>query len=200
MIDEKSCLQAIAQGSEASLEQLYNHYADRVYNTLISYTKNEEDAEELLQDVFVTVFNTASGFQFNSSVSTWIYRIAVNKSLDFLRKKNTHKRKSIFTSLYVKDSMEIQFEPPDFVHPGTKMENKEDAKFLFRAIDALSENQKTAFILTQIEGLPQQEVADIMNQSRKAVESLVQRAKASLKLELEKYFPERGKSNKSTSK
>lgn len=200
MIDEKSCLQAIAQGSEAALEQLYNHYADRVYNTLISYTKNEEDAEELLQDVFVTVFNTASSFQFNSSVSTWIYRIAVNKSLDFLRKKNSQKRKGIFTSLYVKDSVEIQFEASDFMHPGIKLENKEDAQFLFRAIDALSENQKTAFILTQIEGLPQQEVADIMKQSRKGIESLVQRAKASLKVELEKYFPERRKSKKSTSK
>ncbi len=200
MMDEKTCLQAIAQGSEAELEQLYNHYADRVYNTLISYTKNEEDAEELLQDVFVTVFNTASSFQFNSSVSTWIYRIAVNKSLDFLRKKNSQKRKGIFTSLYVKDSVELQFEPTEFVHPGVKLENKEDGQLLFRAIDALSENQKTAFILTQIEGLPQQEVAEIMKQSRKSVESLVQRAKASLKLELEKYFPERRKSKKSTSK
>jgi len=200
MIDEKSCLQAIAQGSEAELEQLYNHYADRVYNTIISYTKNEEDAEELLQDVFVTVFNTAASFLFNSSVSTWIYRIAVNKSLDFLRKKNSQKRKGIFTSLYVKDSAEIKFDASDFVHPGVKLENKEDAQYLFHAIESLSENQKTAFILTQIEGLPQQEVADIMKQSRKGVESLVQRAKASLKVELEKYFPERRKSKKSTSK
>lgn len=200
MIDEKSCLQAIAQGSEASLEQLYNHYADKVYNTLLSYTKNAEDAEELLQDVFVTIFNTASSFQFNASVSTWIYRIAVNKSLDFLRKKNSQKRKGIFTSLYIKDSAEIKFDTADFVHPGVKLENKEDAQFLFRAIDTLSENQKTAFILTQIEGLPQQEAAEIMHQSRKSVESLVQRAKSNLKQELEKYFPERGESQNNTSK
>jgi RNA polymerase sigma factor (sigma-70 family) len=192
-LTKKSCLQAIAQGSEAALEQLYGQYADRVYNTLISYTKNAEDAEELLQDVFVTIFNTASSFQFNSSVGTWIYRITVNKALDFLRKKNSQKRSGIFTSLYVKDSAEIKFESVDFEHPGVKLENKEDAKLLFRIIDTLTENQKTAFILTQIEGLPQKEVAEIMNQSRKAVESLLQRAKSNLKHELEKYFPERGK-------
>ncbi|MEQ8580341.1 MAG: RNA polymerase sigma factor [Marinoscillum sp.] len=200
MTDENSCLQAIAQGSEEALEQLYLLYADRVYNTLISYTKNAEDAEELLQDVFVTIYNTASGFQYQSSVSTWIYRIAVNKSLDFLRKKNSQKRSGIFTSLYVKDSAEPKYEAADFVHPGVKLENQEDAGLLFRAIDALSDNQRTAYILTQVEGLPQKEAAAIMNQSAKAVESLVQRAKANLKQELEKYFPERGKSKNSTSK
>ncbi|WP_420318546.1 RNA polymerase sigma factor [Ekhidna sp.] len=193
MIDETGCIKAIGQSSEDALEQLYNHYCDRVFNTIISYTKNEEDAEELLQDVFVTIYNTASSFQFNSSVSTWIYRIAVNKSLDFLRKKNSQKRSGIFTSLYVKDSSEIKYESPDFVHPGVKLENKEDAQQLFKAIDLLSENQKTAFILTQIEGLPQKEVAEIMKQSRKSVESLVQRAKVSLRKELEKLYPERGK-------
>ncbi|MEQ8416649.1 MAG: RNA polymerase sigma factor [Imperialibacter sp.] len=200
MIDEKSCLQAIAQGSEAALEQLYNHYADRVYNTLISYTRNAEDAEELLQDVFVTIFNTASGFQFNSSVGTWVYRIAVNKSLDFLRKQNSQKRKGVFASLYVKDSAEIKYESADFVHPGIQLENRENAKLLFQAIDTLPESQKTAYILTQIEGLPQKEAAEIMNQSAKSVESLVQRAKSNLKNELEKYFPERGKTKNSTSK
>lgn len=200
MTDEKSCLQAVAGGSEEALEQLYNRYSSRVYNTLLSYTKNAEDAEELLQDVFVTIFNTASNFQFNSSISTWIYRITVNKSLDFLRKKKSQKRFGIFTSLYIKDSAEIKYESPDFVHPGVKMENQEDAKHLFRAIDQLSENQKTVFILTQIEGLPQQEVAEIMNQTRKAVESLLARAKANLRQELEKFFPERGINKKNTSR
>lgn len=180
------------QGSEEALEQLYNQYCDKVFSTLISYTKNEEDAEELLQDVFVTVYNMASGFKFNSSVSTWIYRIAINKSLDFLRKKNSQKRASIYTSLYKKDSTEIKFESPDFGHPGVKLENKEDANLLFEAIDTLSENQKTVFILTQVEGLPQKEVAEIMNQSRKSVEALVKRAKDNLRKELQKHFPERG--------
>jgi len=193
MIEEKSCIKSIVSGSEEALEWLYNHYSDRVFNTLISYTKNEEDAEELLQDVFVTIYHTAASFQYNSSVSTWIYRIAVNKALDFLRKKNSQKRSGIFTSLYRKDSGQVAVESPDFDHPGIKMENLEDARFIFNAIDKLSENQKTAFILTQIEGLPQKEVADIMKQSRKSVESLVQRAKAGLRKELEKLYPERGK-------
>lgn len=188
MIDESSCLKAIAEGSEKALKQLYTLYSDKVYNTIISYTKNEEDAEEVLQDVFITIYKSASSFQYNSSISTWIYRISINKSLDFLRKKNSKKRSGIFTSLYVKDTAEIKHESTDFIHPGIQLEQKENAKHLFNAIDKLSENQKTAFILTQIEGLPQKEVAIIMNQTRKAVESLLQRAKKKLREELEKHL------------
>jgi RNA polymerase sigma-70 factor (ECF subfamily) len=80
----------------------------------------------------------------------------------------------------------------DFAHPGVKLENQEDAKLLFKVIDGLSENQKTAFILTQIEDLPQQEVAEIMKITRKAVESLVQRSKANLKKNLANQYPDRG--------
>ncbi|RIJ42898.1 RNA polymerase sigma factor [Pontibacter oryzae] len=200
MLDENRCLHDIAQGSEVALKQLYEHFSDRVFNTLLSYAKNTEDAEELLQDVFITIFNTAPSFQFNSSAGTWVYRIAVNKALDFLRKKKSKKRFGIFTSLYTNDSVETKYEAVDFVHPGVKLENKEDAALLLKAMDVLPENQKTAFILTQIEGLPQQEVADIMNQSRKSVESLVQRAKSNLRQELEKDFPDRRKSKNNTSK
>ncbi|MEO9483677.1 MAG: RNA polymerase sigma factor [Ekhidna sp.] len=193
MIDDNQCIRSIALGDPEALKELYQHFGDRVYNTILSYLKNEEDAQEVLQDVFVTVHHTAGKFQFNSSVSTWIYRIAVNKSLDFIRSKHAKKRQGIFTSIYKKDSGEILYDSPNFEHPGVVLEKKEHAKFLFKAIDALSENQRTAFILTQVEGISQNEVAEIMDLTRKSVESLIQRAKANLRIELKKYYPERGK-------
>ncbi len=198
--DDSLLIRQLIEGNELSFKMLYEEYSPKVYNTLLSYTKNAEDAEELLQDVFVTVFNTAKSFRADSSVSTWIYRISVNKALDFLRKKNSIKRFGIFASLYKKDSAEIKYESVDFVHPGVKMENQEDARILFSVIDELSEKQKTVFILTQIEDLSQQEVADVLQTTRKAVESLLQRAKANLKVALEKHFPERGNSIKNTSR
>jgi RNA polymerase sigma-70 factor (ECF subfamily) len=190
--DEVFWINALAKGEAKALEKIYEHYSVKVFNTVISYLKNQEDAEEVHQDIFVTIYHTASSFRQESKVSTWVYRIAVNKSLDFLRKKNSAKRTGIFTSLYKKDSGDLAYEPTDFIHPGIKMEQRENAKILFRIIDTLSENQKTAFILTQIEDLSQKEAAAIMNTSRKAVESLLQRAKNNLKNELEKLYPERG--------
>lgn len=198
MMDEHVWLKQLSNGNEEAVKKLYVQYAEKIYNTAIGYVKNTEDAEELLQDVLMTIISTAHNFRFDSSVSTWTYRITVNKSLDFLRKKNSAKRKGIFTSIYRRDSNEIQHQSIDFAHPGLKMEHKEDATLLFKMIDKLSENQKTAFILTQIEGLSQKEVAEIMKTSRKSVESFVQRAKKNLRVALEKYYPNRGKSQKNT--
>ncbi len=191
-MSDESYIKLIATGNNDAFEKLYRIYSDKVFNTLLSYTKNEEDAQELLQDVFITIYKSAPAFQFKSSVSTWIYRITVNKSLDFLRKKNVGKRRGIFTSLYIKNSVEVKYEMSHFEHPGVELQNMENAKLIFQAIDVLNEKQKTAFILTQIEGLPQKEVAEIMNLSRKSIESLVQRAKANLREELRTYFPDRG--------
>lgn len=191
-LTDQQLVELLSKGNELALRQLYGRYATKVYNTVLSYTKNEEDAEELLQDVFLTIYNSSQSYRSEAKVSTWIYRISVNKSLDFLRKKNSKKRFGIFASLYKKDSSEIKYESVDFIHPGVKLENQEDSKILFKVIDELSENQKTAFILTQIEDLPQQEVAEIMNITRKAVESLVQRAKSNLKKVLENRYPDRG--------
>lgn len=190
--DEVFWINALAKGEEKALEKIYALYSVKVFNTVLSYVKNQEDAEEVHQDIFVTIYNSSSSFRQESKVSTWVYRIAVNKSLDFLRKRNSAKRTGIFTSLYKKDSGDLAYEATDFVHPGIKMEQTENAKILFCIIDTLPENQKTAFILTQIEELSQKEAAAIMNTSRKAVESLLQRAKSNLKNELEKLYPERG--------
>lgn len=76
----------------------------------------------------------------------------------------------------------------DFVHPGIKLENKEEAKIVFQAIDQLPENQKVAFTLNKIEGLSYQEVGEVMKISLSSVESLIFRARTKLKTDLEAYY------------
>lgn len=142
-------------------------------------------AEDITQEVFVTVYKNILSFKERSSLSTWIYRITVNKCLDYLRAKTRQKRGGLLTQLFNRDAEHIP-ETSDFVHPGVILENREKAKYLFAAINTLPENQKTAFVLTHIEDLPQKEVAEIMDLSVKAVESLLQRAKANLR----KYLTE----------
>lgn len=140
--------------------------------------QNTEDAEEVAQDVFLTIFKKADTFKGNSKVGTWIYRITVNKSLNKLRTTSV-------TKVEINETHKI-----DFTHPGIQLENKEKGQHLFKAIEGLSENQKTAFILTYVEGLPQQKVAEIMEGSVKSIESLLQRAKANLRTKLNSMYPE----------
>lgn len=173
-------LQAVVTGKSQAFKLLYEGYADRVYNTALSYTKNVEDAEEITQDVFVKVFKKASTFKGDAALSTWLYRITVNTSLNYLKKQN---RFAVFKNTF-KVSKNIEFE-----HPGVLLENKEQAACLFKAMDCLPASQKTAFILSYIEDLPRQEVANIMETSLKAVESLLQRAKRNMRSELAKIYP-----------
>lgn len=177
--------------NEYSLQQLVETYKRLVFNTAINFLQHREEAEDITQEVFIEVYQSLSKFKEQSTISTWIYRITVNKCLDHLRAKKRQKRFGFLTSLFHPESGEVLAEISHFDHPGIKIEKKEKVRFLFKAIEGLPENQKTAFILWHIEELPQKEIAEIMQSSVKAVESLLQRAKANLRKELEKIYPER---------
>lgn len=163
-----------------NFEDLYNTNKNKVYNLALQYVQNAEDAEDITQEVFVTIHQSLHTFKHESSVSTWIYRIAINKSLDFIKTKNRKKRFGLIRSFFNKDNEQISYDFPHFNHPGVQLEDKEALSALFKHINELPENQKTALILHKIEQKTQIEVAEIMNLSAKAVESLVQRAKANL--------------------
>lgn len=187
MRNEFEIIDDIAKKKKAALALFYNQYAERVYNTALVYAKNIEDAEEITQDVFMKIYKNAAAFKGNSSVNTWVYRIVVNTSLNYLKKKNRF--------VFFKNPLS-NIPPIDFEHPEILLENKENAALLYKTMDCLPSNQKTAFILSFIEELPRQEVANIMQTSLKAVESLLQRAKKNMRTELEKVFLHRRKSKK----
>jgi RNA polymerase sigma-70 factor (ECF subfamily) len=199
IMDHLNMLKQIAMGDRQAFRALYEQFRSRVYNTVLLHLQDSQEAEEVTQDVFLEIFQSAARFEGKSSPGTWIYRIAVNKSVDRLRYKSRKKRSSFLQSLFHRDSGEIRFNPPDFDHPGVVFENKENARLLFKAIENLPEQQKTAFLLAQVEGLPQKEVAGIMDLSVKAVESLLQRSKTNLRATLEKYYPERQRKTKDKS-
>ncbi|MFM7023204.1 MAG: RNA polymerase sigma factor [Flavobacteriales bacterium] len=162
-----------------NFEEIYEQNKRMVYNLALSYLQNHEDAQEVAQDVFVTVYQSVKNFNHQSRISTWIYRIAINKSLDFIRFKNRKKRFAFFSCIFY-ESGEVKYESIGFNHPGVELENKEALENIFAHINRLPEKQKTALILSKIEKLPQTEIAEIMNLSAKAVESLLGRAKENL--------------------
>lgn len=188
-------IQQIATGDAHAFRRLYEQYKTLVYNASLGYLQNSSEAEEITQDVFIEINRSAIHFKGESSVKTWVYRITVNKCLDQLRHRNRKKRAGFLMSLFKKESGELAIDVPHFHHPGVMLEKKEKAALLFKLIDQLPEKQKTAFFLAHVEELPQKEIAEIMQASVKAVESLIQRAKANLRNELEKFYPEQRNSD-----
>lgn len=174
-------------GNTPSFQEIYETYKNKVFNTVISYLQNQEDAEETTQDVFVEIHRSINSFEGKSSLSTWIYRISINKSLDFIKSKNRKKRFAFMSSLFNSEG-NLQHDAPNFFHPGVILENKEKSATLFKAINNLPENQKTAFILSKVEGLSYAEISEVMKTSIPSVESLLFRAKQNLQKELANFY------------
>ena len=160
-----------------SFEELYEQHKDMVYNLALNYVQNHEDAQEIAQDAFVAVYQSLDKFRHDASPATWIYRITINRCLDHIKARKRKKRFAVIMSIFGDPG---HLDQPVFDHPGVRLEQKQDMERIFRCINELPHNQKTALLLSKTEHRSQAEIAEIMGMSVKAVESLVQRAKTNL--------------------
>jgi RNA polymerase sigma factor (sigma-70 family) len=185
--NEEELIKNLQQGVQEAFKRVVELYQDMVYNTVISIVQNEEDAEDMTQEVFVQVYQSVNSFKGESKFSTWLYRISISKALDHEKRKKRKKRFAFIQRLFGENGEE-KHHPVEFNHPGVILDNKEKAAELFRALKKIPDNQRIAFMLNKIEGLSNNEIAEIMNTSFYAVESLLARAKTNLKRELKNYY------------
>ncbi len=188
-MEEQKFIEALREGINEAYARLLDEYQQKVFSTCISFVPNKEDAEDIAQEVFVEVFNSISKFKGNSKLSTWIYRICVNKSLEFIRKKNTRKRFGFRQSL-MGNAIPIDKSTyfTEFNHPGIQLENKEKNEILFVAINRLPEAQRIVYTLNKIEDLSHQEISEITKKSVSSIESLIFRAKKNLQKLLHDHY------------
>ena len=185
-MDEKELIQGLRQGEEPAFRWLVDQYRNRVYHTTLNILQHAGEAEEATQDAFIQVFESIGQFKEDSSLSTWLYRIAVNKSLDRLRRQKRRERLHRLLPWWMPSEEKSTGEK--FHHPGIEAENKEKAAVLFRAVQSLPEKQRLAFTLIKLQGMKYEEACTILGQNRKAVESLIIRAKGNLQKQLETFY------------
>ena len=185
---EEDLVEKIRFDKSNSFEELVKLHQEKVLNTCFRFVKNKEDAEDLAQDVFVEVYNHINSFRGDAKLSTWIYQISVNKSLDFIRKKKRKKRFAFVLSLagFRDEEKELQLSTP--ANPHTDLEQKERIHILNQAINLLPENQKVAITLSKFEGFSNKEITEIMGTSVSAVDSLLHRAKNKLQKKLYQFY------------
>ena len=194
-MNELELIQQLRAGDELAFKSLVENYQDLVYNTALGVVQNSEDAEDVAQEVFIQVFRSIDQFKGDARLSTWIYRITTTKALDHIRSRKRKKRFAFITSLFGPND-ELIHEPVDFQHPGVALDRKEQAALLFRMIEQLPDNQKVAFTLHKTEELSYQEIAEVMQLSVSAVESLLFRARQNLRKLLEKYYAQNNSQDK----
>jgi RNA polymerase sigma-70 factor (ECF subfamily) len=187
-LTEQELVFGLCHREESAFKELVTQFQDKVFNTALGLLQHHNEAEDIAQEVFIQIFRSIQNFKGDSLLSTWIYRITVTKSLDHLRSKKRKKRFGFLSSLFGENNIPI-YEPEDFNHPGVLQEKKEDAAILFKIVNQLPENQRTAFILNKVEELTYREIASILSTTESAVDSLLQRAKQNMRKKLSELPP-----------
>lgn len=188
-MEDKQFLKDLKEQKQSAYSKLLDEYQGKVFNTCLSFVPNTEDAEDIAQEVFVEIYNSIKKFKGNSKLSTWIYRISVNKSLEFIRKKSTKKRFGFMQSITGGDiPIDKTAYFTEFNHPGIQLENKEKQELLFNAINKLPEAQKVVFTLHKVDGMSYKEVSEVTEKSVSSIESLLFRAKKNLQKILTEYY------------
>jgi RNA polymerase sigma-70 factor (ECF subfamily) len=184
-MEESYLIKSIQEGDRKAFQMLVETHQRMVVNTCLGIVHNKIDAEDLAQDVFIEVFRSAGNFKGESKLSTWLYRIATNRSLNYLR---NNKRRRFFQSIEEaftggrNNNHEISQNDAD--QPDKNITDRERSEILHLAIDHLPDKQRIAFTLNKYEDLPYQQISEIMEISLASVETLIHRAKKNLQSQL----------------
>jgi len=182
VLNGENLIKGLVQEDPHTYRTLVDQFQVPVRNICAGIIHNRHEAEDLAQEVFVEVFRSIRNFRGDSKLSTWIYRIAVNKSLNHKRKQNRQKWLYPF-GISLSEERSPDYIDPDQL-PSLNIENQQRMQHLQQALDALPENQRIAFVLNKYEELPYKEIAEVMDLSLSGVESLIHRAKVNLQKKL----------------
>jgi RNA polymerase sigma-70 factor, ECF subfamily len=176
--DDHELLTLIQDGSHDAFAVLVRRHAERFYRLAYRYVQNRETAEDIVQDAFLKLWEAPEKWQpeRNSKFTTWFYRIVVNLCLDWQKKKRP---------LALDDALPLADERET---PDTVMIRTQEQRVLEQEIAALPERQRLALNLCFAEGLSNQEAAEMIGVRLKALQSLIMRAKATLKERMKAYL------------
>jgi len=184
-MNDSELIGRLSENDPQAFRILMEKYQDLVFRTSMGLLHDTEAAEDISQEVFIEVFKSIGYFRGESKLSTWLYRVTINKSLNELKKNQRNKAWTKFEDIFKgKKEEKKELSIPDKSSENL-IESKELAKILQQAIDELPENQRIAFVLAKYDELSYKEIAEIMNSTVSSIESLVHRAKTNLQKRLQ---------------
>lgn len=193
--DEELIELFIADSSEGAFEEIFNRYANRVYGLALKISSNPIDAEDILQDVFLTLARKIDTFKGKASFSTWLYKVTVNASYMHYRAKGKKYQSDISLEGYApydeNGTLMGRIASKDWSgRPDDVLLSKEALEIIERAINDLPESYRVVLYLRDVEDKPNDEVADILGISTGTVKSRLHRARLFLRDRLSDYFYE----------
>ena len=189
-------IEKFRSGCSISFELLIGRYETKVHNLAMRLTRNAEDAEEVLQDVFLTVYRKIDGFEGKAKFSSWLYRITVNAAFMKLRKKKQKPSISLDDMLPHLQNKAITQRNAFGARSDSLALNNEIREALEKAISKLPEDYRAVFVLRDIDGLSNKEVGEILDLSIPAVKSRLHRSRLMLRKKLKRFYEDYSNSTK----
>ena len=183
--DESLLIGALKKGDQNAFRLLVDNNQNSIIRVCRGFLKSDADSDDVAQEVFIEAYRSINKFRGDAGISTWLYRIAVNKSLNWLRYKKGKSMKSFEDFDKTENSRLISARSD--LEPDREIARKEHAKALDTALNSIPASQRTAFILNKYEELSYKSIAEIMKISVSSVESLLFRAKTNLQSRLYEY-------------
>ena len=187
-VDENKLVNKAVKGDNSAFEALMEKHMGIIYNIALRMAANQDDAEDMTQEIMIKIFRSLGSFKGNSKFSTWIYRVAVNTCLDELKKKKNKKHLSLDAEISGDDGenqIEIKDDSPS---PEKIAEQNELRDMVAAAVKLLSDEHRAVIVLRDIRGMSYSEIAGILGCSDGTVKSRISRARAQLKMILEKEY------------
>jgi RNA polymerase sigma-70 factor (ECF subfamily) len=182
--DQADVIERLKSGDQAALETVFAMYSVKLYNVALRILGDAADTEEVIQDVFWTVYRKAKSFQGNSQLSTWLYRLTVNAALGKIRRRKNNKAVD-----YEEYLPKFQADGHHAVRPVIDWSDNLDEQYskyelqelLRKALDELKPLDKSAVVLSDLEGISDKEIADTLGLSVSAVKTRLHRARLFLR-------------------
>jgi RNA polymerase sigma-70 factor (ECF subfamily) len=190
--DESALVAQAKAGDQNAFAELVNRYERKIYRLAKNITRNDEDAEDVLQDAFLKAYTHLDNFKGDSKFYTWIVRIAVNEALMRLRKRKTDRSVPLDEPVELGEET-VQREIAVWEdNPEQQYSQEEWRKILDEAVDSLKPDFRTVFVLRDIEELSTEETAETLGISVPAVKSRLLRARLALRERLTRQFKRKG--------
>lgn len=179
---EAELISKAQQGDEDAFAQLLDDHQGKVYGLILRLTGSPEDAMELTQETFFNAWRGLPSFQRNSKFSTWLYRLATNVTIDFLRKEKRRRSLSV-SSLSVDgdDDLRVLDVPDHRFTPQSEAERRELQEAVHQGISKLSDEHRQVLVLRELNGLSYSEIAQVLDIEEGTVKSRISRARLALR-------------------
>ena len=190
--DETALVERARTGDQQAFGELVNQYERKIYRLAMNITRNEEDAEDVLQEAFLKAYEHLDRFKGDSKFYTWIVRIAVNEALMKLRRRKGDRTVPLDEPLDTGEETMAREIAIWEDNPEQQYSKEEIQKILSDAVDSLKPDFRTVFTLRDIEEMSTEETAEVLGISVPAVKSRLLRARLALREKLTRQFKRKG--------